>query len=147
MPSGSRGGGGILRRALAAAAVGVVAIAAALVLPPLLRETTATVQGPSEIGTTLSPSTSMSVSPAATGKPVAEPFGAPLYDHPLADHSNDVRSIAIGQVKAAPVAITGGDDTTTRVFDLQVDGSSATCSPATTAPSGPWPSARWTAPR
>ncbi|WP_371780188.1 protein kinase domain-containing protein [Streptosporangium subroseum] len=119
VPSGgSRRAGGISRRALAAAAVGVVAIAAALILPPLLRETTATGQGTSEIGTTLSPSTGTSVSPAATGGPVAAPFGAPLYDHPLADHSNDVRSIAIGRMKTTPVAITGGDDTTTRVFDL-----------------------------
>ncbi|MDH2427493.1 serine/threonine-protein kinase [Sphaerisporangium sp. TRM90804] len=105
----------IPRRALVAAGAGALAVAGLLAFQFLPGETPR--GSSSRVGTTLS--SPVSPAPSGTGGTEAAPaatFAAPVYK--LTEHSNDIRSIAVGDANGTPVAVTGGDDTTVRVFDL-----------------------------
>ncbi|MEU9885034.1 protein kinase [Sphaerisporangium sp. NPDC051011] len=119
--------GPIPRRALLSAGAGLAVLgAAALTLPSLLRErdnasgpaaeSTVTPSGRSP-ATTTPATTGPATSAPATGPAQGHPFGTPLYKE-ITEHSNDIRSIAVGTLNGAPVAISGGDDKTVRVFGL-----------------------------
>ncbi|MFC4587027.1 WD40 repeat domain-containing serine/threonine protein kinase [Sphaerisporangium corydalis] len=99
----------ISRREIVAAGVGLAAVAAAVTLPSLLG---------GEKKDTGTPGSSTLVSPGPTAEAApARPFGTLLFA-PLTEPSNDVRTIAFGQVGTVPVVVTGGDDLAVRVFDL-----------------------------
>ncbi|GII62213.1 hypothetical protein Skr01_22980 [Sphaerisporangium krabiense] len=114
---------GVPRRALLAAGAGVAAIAAAAVtVPSLLRERDNGGQGgPGALSTVTparsTPARSRAASPTPAASAPVRAFGTALYD-PITDHGNDIRSIAVGLLRGAPVAVSGGDDQTVRVFDL-----------------------------
>ncbi|ROO90800.1 WD domain G-beta repeat uncharacterized protein [Actinocorallia herbida] len=54
---------------------------------------------------------------AETGGSPTPAFGAPV-GAPLLDHGNDIRAVAVGVVGGAPVAATGSDDQTVRLWSL-----------------------------
>ncbi|MEV5412161.1 serine/threonine-protein kinase [Thermopolyspora sp. NPDC052614] len=54
----------------------------------------------------------------SSGTPDPVPFGSLVYP-PLTEHGNDVRSVALGRLDGTPIAVTGSDDETARVWDLR----------------------------
>jgi eukaryotic-like serine/threonine-protein kinase len=97
----------IRRRVLIGAGAAMVALGTAFTLPSLL--STGDANGSPQRADT---------SPTGVAKPSQAPaFGAPVGS-PLTDHMNDVRSVAIGRLDGKPVAVTGSDDQTARMWDL-----------------------------
>ncbi|MEW9529993.1 protein kinase [Microbispora sp. NPDC049125] len=102
------------RRALLAAGAALVAVAAIAVVPFLLdRPRNEGRPGPATAGATTHASPESATS--ASAAPPA--FGRPLYA-PLTGHADDVRSVSLGVLDGTPVALTGSDDTTARLWDL-----------------------------
>jgi WD40 repeat protein len=89
----------------------VAALAAAIVLVPLLLNSTNKDTG--KLATT------GSAIPTAPASAPAPAIGS-LIGTPITEHSNDIRSIAIGDVNGQTVAISGSDDHTVRRWDLKL---------------------------
>ncbi|MGP3910050.1 serine/threonine-protein kinase [Nonomuraea sp. 10N515B] len=86
------------RSALAAVAAALAAVVVAVVMWPQPRVT----RDPGPVRTT------------AQGAPFGKELGKPL-----AGHTNDVRAVAVGTLGGVPVALTGSDDETARVWNLR----------------------------